>query len=133
MAELDISREIKQEGTKFIINSDVKEELNEIEYTSVYNQKHAKLNETLDTINSGKDQLSKMEVVEETEELAAFVKMMIKAEEVKKKQKLIKDIQDMEINVDKLRKELAIFTPTMLNIQKQNANKRTEKTEQTKI
>lgn len=139
MAEADIDRKIKQEGDKYIINSDVKEVLDQAEYVSVFNRKHAALQEVLDGLHEGKTQLNKMEIIEETEELATFVKMMLQAEQIKKRQKLIKDLRDMEINENNLRKEVVLFTPTMLRIQKQqkekkeNDNSGTKNTEQKEV
>jgi len=96
-----------------MIDSQVHEEISEMEFIKLYNDRAQELNELQGAVNQGKGQLQALGQIEETEELKKFVENLIKAEGVKQKQKLIMDLQAMETNLSTKKKELERLTPTM--------------------
>jgi len=96
-----------------MIDSQVHEEISEMEFIKLYNDRAQELNELQGAVNQGNGQLQALGQIEETEELKKFVENLIKAEGVKQKQKLIMDLQAMETNLSTKKKELERLTPTM--------------------
>lgn len=92
------------------------EEISTDEFIQLYNDRAKEVYELDNAINQGKSQLKSMGAFAETEELKKFVQMLIQAEEIKKKQNLILELQRMETQLAAKKKELERLTPAMKEV-----------------
>ena len=94
-----------------VISSKVYEEYTPEEYTAMYYQKVNELNSVKSTLQEGKSQLRQYDGIEETPEIKELKEKLVKAEKLKIRDSLRDQIKKLELNAERMEKEVEQLTP----------------------
>lgn len=114
----EVHRKARVEGDRIVMSSSAEEVITPQTFMQSYYQHQAELNSMQQQLESLKDQLSEIIVVEPDEELKKFVEMLKKAEKIAKKDEIIRKLKILEKRIASKRDELGELTPTVLQLQK---------------